>query len=80
MASAMRANNLDPIRLLGDHLGSTSKLVNHDGSSRGEERYKAWGKTRFMSGDISTQYQFTGQYRQRYMFMLMNPMRSGNGR
>jgi hypothetical protein len=32
--------------LLGDHLGSTSRVANADGTaySNGEQRYKAWGQ------------------------------------
>jgi RHS repeat-associated protein len=47
--------------LLGDHLGSTSIVVNAAGTKIGELRYKAWGETRFSSGNLGTDYRYTGQ-------------------
>lgn len=62
---AMRQNDGQPLRLLGDHLGSTNKVIAYNGGVSGEERYKAGGETRLIVGDIPTQYQFTGQYREK---------------
>jgi RHS repeat-associated protein len=50
--------------LFSDHLGSTSKVVNADGSVKSEQRYKPWGGVRYTSGIIPTTYQFTGQRRE----------------
>jgi RHS repeat-associated protein len=51
--------------LFGDHLGSSSRAANSDGSplANGEQRYKPWGEKRFPTGDsaIPTTFKFTGQ-------------------
>jgi hypothetical protein len=51
--------------LFGDHLGSSSRGANSDGTpiTNGEQRYKPWGEKRFPTGDsaIPTTFQFTGQ-------------------
>jgi RHS repeat-associated protein len=47
--------------VLGDHLGSTSLIVNSTGGLYGENRYKAFGETRYTSGTIPTTFGFTGQ-------------------
>jgi RHS repeat-associated protein len=53
------------VYFLGDHLGSTTRTVKPDGTNLGEDPditlYKAWGETRYASGMISTDYQYTGQ-------------------
>jgi hypothetical protein len=59
---AMRTGGETPKYLLGDHLGSTSALVNADGSGLQMQGYVPWGEPRF-SG-VGTEYQYTGQYRQ----------------
>ena len=46
--------------LLADHLGSTAKAAN-GATQVGELRYKAWGETRYSSGNVPTTYRFTGQ-------------------
>jgi RHS repeat-associated protein len=48
--------------VLGDHLGSTSLTTNASGQVVSELRYKAWGETRYASGNMPTKYQYTGQY------------------
>jgi RHS repeat-associated protein len=48
--------------LLGDHLGSTSLTTNASGQVVSELGYKAWGETRYASGNTLTNYQYTGQY------------------
>ena len=63
---AMRVGNNEPKWLLGDHLGSTSKSVNSNGTpmTNGEVRYQAWGEKRYPgnnSSAIPTTYRFTGQ-------------------
>jgi RHS repeat-associated protein len=64
---AMREGNVEPLFLLGDHLGSTNKVAFYNGTFRGEQRYKAWGETRFVSGDIPTDFHFTGQREDSYI-------------
>ncbi|MEW5873220.1 MAG: RHS repeat-associated core domain-containing protein [Chloroflexota bacterium] len=61
---ALRQGSEMPQWLLSDHLGSTSAVLNYDGtSSQGEQRYTAWGSVRFEEGVMPTGYQYTGQYR-----------------
>ena len=50
--------------LLADHLGSTGKTADAAGATIGEQRYKAWGETRFSSGTVATTFQYTGQRNQ----------------
>jgi RHS repeat-associated protein len=66
----MREGNDEPLLLLGDHLGSTNKVANYNGTWHGTQNYKAWGETRFVSGDIPTDFHFTGQ-RENYYIKLM---------
>jgi RHS repeat-associated protein len=51
--------------LFGDHLGSTSRAANANGTAltEGELRYKAWGEKRFPAGSstVPTTYRYTGQ-------------------
>jgi RHS repeat-associated protein len=51
--------------LYGDHLGSTNKVANPDGTlyTGGEQRYKPWGEQRYPAGasTLPTTFQFTGQ-------------------
>jgi len=47
--------------LLTDHLGSTSVTIDEGGAKVGEERYKAFGETRYAAGDMSTTFGYTGQ-------------------
>jgi len=62
---AMRTGTADPLWLLGDHLGSTSRVANYDGSAytNGWQLYKPWGEKRYPSGasGLPTTYRFTGQ-------------------
>jgi RHS repeat-associated protein len=48
--------------ILGDHLGSTSLVTDSSGAVINETKYKAWGETRYSSGNEVTEYQYTGQY------------------
>jgi RHS repeat-associated protein len=57
--------------ILGDHLGSTSVVLNADGSSLGTQGYDAWGLPRFTTGTLPTKYTFTGQYSHVAGFGLM---------
>lgn len=57
---AMRQNGVLNF-LLGDHLGSTSLVTDANGQNTIETRYTAWGEIRYASGDIPTDYTFTGQ-------------------
>jgi RHS repeat-associated protein len=51
--------------LLGDHLGSTSRVANADGTpyANGEQRYKPWGEKRYPTGasGLPTTFRYTGQ-------------------
>jgi RHS repeat-associated protein len=64
---AMREGSGEPLWLLGDHLGGTNKVAFYNGTFRGEQRYKAWGEARFVSGDIPTDFKFTGQREDYYI-------------
>jgi len=57
--------------ILGDHLGSTSSIVNASGQEVARSLYKAWGETRFTSGALPTKYTYTGQYSNVSDFGLM---------
>jgi RHS repeat-associated protein len=48
--------------LLGDHLGSTSIVIDAAGNVINQTQYKAWGKERYSSGTRPTNYGYTGQY------------------
>jgi RHS repeat-associated protein len=47
--------------VLGDHLGSTSLVLNGDGTVHSEARYYPYGAARWSSGTLPTEYRFTGQ-------------------
>jgi len=47
--------------LLGDHLGSSSVTTNASGVKTASALYKAFGETRYSSGNLGTDYKFTGQ-------------------
>ena len=47
--------------LLGDPLGSTSKVVTAQAVTINENRYYAWGDIRYSSGVTPTDYLYTGQ-------------------
>jgi RHS repeat-associated protein len=53
--------------VLGDHLGSTSVVLNDDGSVHSEGRYYPYGVTRWRSGTLPTDYRFTGQREDGYI-------------
>jgi RHS repeat-associated protein len=67
---AMRTNGTLKF-LLGDHLGSTSLTTDAGGNVVSEMRYKAWGEVRYASGNMPTQYQYTGQFSNMSDFGLM---------
>ncbi len=46
--------------IIGDHLGSTSKVANYDGSFHSQRRYRPWGEWRY-GGTLPTTYRYTGQ-------------------
>ena len=56
--------------LLVDHLGSTSVVVNADGSFNSMQLYKAWGEVRFASGTLPTDFTYTGQRSDSYINLL----------
>ena len=43
-------------------MGSTSLITDSTGVKTNEQRYKAWGETRYTFGNEKTKYQYTGQY------------------
>ena len=64
MRVAMRSGSNNPLWLLGDHLGSTSKVANFDGLSiHSQQLYKPWGEKRYPTGapTLPTTFRFTGQ-------------------
>ncbi len=65
MRTGTGTNETGLLWLLGDHLGSTSRVANADGTplANGEQRYKPWGEKRYPSGasGLPTTYRFTGQ-------------------
>ncbi len=46
---------------VGDHLGSTSLVVDSAGNKASEKRYTPWGETRHQGGTPPTDYGYTGQ-------------------
>jgi RHS repeat-associated protein len=50
--------------ILTDHLGSTSVVANEDGSLVSQVKYTAFGEMRAVSGDMPTDYKYTGQLEQ----------------
>jgi RHS repeat-associated protein len=57
--------------LLGDHLGSTSLVTDANGNNPIVTLYKAWGEERYSSGNMPTNYTYTGQYSYAADFGLM---------
>jgi RHS repeat-associated protein len=47
--------------LLGNHIGSSSVTTDANGVKTASALYKAFGETRFSSGNLGTDYKFTGQ-------------------
>jgi RHS repeat-associated protein len=68
---AMREGSNAPLWLLGDHLGSTSRVANYDGSAytNGWQLYKPWGEKRYPSGasGLPTTFRYTGQRQDSYI-------------
>ena len=61
---AMRTGSNNPLWLLGDHLGSTSKVANYNGlSEHSQQLYKPWGEKRYPTGapTLPTTFRYTGQ-------------------
>jgi len=61
---AMRSGSDNPLWILGDHLGSTSKVANYNGlSEHSQQLYKPWGEKRYPTGapTLPTTFRFTGQ-------------------
>jgi RHS repeat-associated protein len=63
--------------LLTDHLGSTSLILDpvpngYTGQPNvlSEQRYKAWGESRYSGGEIPTDRRFTGQRRDSYINLI----------
>jgi len=50
--------------LQGCFAGSASLTANADGSLNSEQRYTAFGEVRWVSGELSTDYRYTGQLSQ----------------
>jgi RHS repeat-associated protein len=50
--------------LLGDHLGSTSGVVNASGVVQSTQLYKPWGESRYSSSASPTKYLYTGQMKE----------------
>jgi len=61
---AMRQGGSQPHYLLGDHLGSTSVIVDAAGQviPGGVQLYKPWGEKQSGSGTLPTKYRYTGQW------------------
>jgi RHS repeat-associated protein len=47
--------------LVGDHLGTTSLVLNANGTVHSEARHYPYGEERWSSGTLPTDYRFTGQ-------------------
>jgi RHS repeat-associated protein len=47
--------------IVGDHLGTTSLILNADGTVHSEARHYPYGQERWASGTLPTDYRFTGQ-------------------
>jgi RHS repeat-associated protein len=47
--------------LVGDHLGTTSVVLNANGTVHSEARHYPYGEERWSSGTLPTDYRFTGQ-------------------
>jgi RHS repeat-associated protein len=54
----------DVYYVLGDHLGSTSLVLNDDGTVHSQARYYPYGEQRWSSGTLPTEVRFTGQREQ----------------
>jgi RHS repeat-associated protein len=50
--------------ILTDHLGSTSVVADEDGSLVSQVKYTAFGEVRAVSGEVPTDYKYTGQLEQ----------------
>jgi RHS repeat-associated protein len=57
----MRTNDSPVQYLLTDHLGSTSLVFSTSGTIVAQNRYMPWGEVRYSSGNMPTDYTYTGQ-------------------
>jgi RHS repeat-associated protein len=60
----MRQGINAPVWLLGNHLGSTSVVVNASGVVQSTQLYKPWGESRYSSSASPTKYLYTGQMKE----------------
>ncbi len=67
---AMRTNGTLSY-LISDRLGSTSMVADAAGNVVSQQKYKAWGETRYSSGLMPTRYQYTGQFSYASDFCLL---------
>ena len=59
---AMREDSDDPLYLIGDHLGSTSLVVNTSGQEVAKQSYLPYGEAWGVSAtDLPTTFTYTGQ-------------------
>ena len=55
----------------GQSLGSTGVTTDSSGTLLTDNRYKAWGESRYASGTLPTKFTYTGQYSNVADFGLM---------
>jgi RHS repeat-associated protein len=58
---AMSENENLPLYFVTDHLGSTTKLINIDGTEYSNMEYLSWGSDKVTPPDIGTSFKYTGQ-------------------
>jgi RHS repeat-associated protein len=58
---AMSENENLPLYFVTDHLGSTTKLINTDGTEYSDMEYLSWGSDKLTPPDIGTSFKYTGQ-------------------
>jgi len=56
--------------LVGDHLGTTSLVLNANGTVHSEARHYPYGEERWSSGTLPTDYRFTGQRNDSYIKLV----------
>jgi hypothetical protein len=64
---AVRDGSGELFWLVGDHLGSTSVVLEEDGTLEDRQLYDAWGEIR-LEGTLPTNYAYTGQYLDHYAY------------
>ncbi len=70
-AVAVRTGGSTLAFILTDHLGSTSITTTSAGVLSTDNRYKAWGESKYASGTLPTKFTYTGQYSNVAEFGLM---------